>query len=489
MNPTDVHGGEPDRGQESRQLPPITFDNLPPEWQEAMARAGWSDLMPVQAQAIPFLLARRDLMVQSRTGSGKTGAFLLPILSEIDPGVDACQALVLAPTRELARQVARDARTLAGEHFVRIVSVYGGVGYGDQLQGMRAGAHLVVGTPGRVLDHLLRRSLTLDKLKVLVFDEADRLLSIGFYRDMLELQRYLPARGQSTYMFSATFPPRVMHLATVFMREPAFLGLSGDNVHVATTEHVFYVTPGMDKDRALVRIIEIENPDSAIIFCNTRQKVHYVRVVLQRFGYDADELSSDLSQSDREQVLARVREGTLRFLVATDVAARGIDIPELSHVVQYEPPEDNELYIHRAGRTGRAGAGGEAITLVDLREKIKLMQIARQYHIDLQERPLPTDEDVAAVVAERMTAILENRLRGRDKLQTERMRRFRPLAESLGSSEDELSLLTMLLDDAYQLTLHAPPEPPPAGPVKKDKRGSGRKRSRRRKPGRNNRAT
>jgi ATP-dependent RNA helicase DeaD len=298
-------------------------------------------------------------------------------------------------------------------------------------------------------------------LQILVFDEADRLLSMGFYPDMLEVQRYLPAHRINGYMFSATFPPRVRSLANQFLQEPDFLGLSSDNVHVVETEHSYYVVPGMDKDRSLVRIIEVENPDSAIIFCNTKTRVHYVAVVLQRFGYDAYELSADLSQKEREQVLTRVRQGKLRFLVATDVAARGIDIHELSHVFQYEPPEDPELYIHRAGRTGRAGASGEAISLVDDLEELKLKRIARQYHIDLQQRPLPTDEDVAVVVSERATVLLETKQRTRDKLQLERMRRFVPLAQSLSESEEGLSLLVMLLDDYYQEALHAPPFYPP----------------------------
>jgi ATP-dependent RNA helicase DeaD len=187
--------------------------------------------------------------------------------------------------------------------------------------------------------------------------------------------------------------------------------------------------------------------------------VHYLSVVLKRFGYDADELSSDLAQSMREKVMARVRRGALRFLVATDVAARGIDIPDLSHVIQYEPPEDPEAYIHRAGRTGRMGSSGVAISLVAEMEKFKLQSIARYYNINMEERPLPQDEELERVVSERITALLEAKLRARDNLQIERMRRFLPLASNLAQSEEELSLITMLLDDYYQQSLHAPPAP------------------------------
>jgi ATP-dependent RNA helicase DeaD len=215
--------------------------------------------------------------------------------------------------------------------------------------------------------------------------------------------------------------------------------------------------PALDKDRALVRIIEVENPDSAIIFCNTKTRVHYVAVVLGRFGYNADELSGDMAQGQREKVMGQLKSGKLSFLVATDVAARGIDISELSHVIQYEVPEDTELYIHRAGRTGRAGAAGEALTLVgDYKEQVQLDKIARQYGIDFQERPSPTDEDVTAVVAERTTVLLEAKLRDRDKLQAERMQRFIPLVRQWAQDEDSVALMAMLLDDYYQQSLHAP---------------------------------
>lgn len=423
--------------------------------QEAAARAGWASLMPVQARSIPYMFAGRNMMIQARTGSGKTGAYLLPMLERLNAFQPFVQALILVPTRELARQVWQEAETLCGPAGLRSVAIYGGVAYGPQIDALRGGAHIVVGTPGRVLDHLLKRTLTLEHIDMLIYDEADRMLSMGFYPDMKEVQRYLPDRELNVCMFSATFPVSVMRTAREFMQRPEFITLSKDHIHVTDTEHIYYLVPGLDKDRGLVRIIEIENPTSAIIFCNTKVKVHYVAVVLQRFGYDADELSADLSQQDREWVLERVRKGTLRFLVATDVAARGLDIPELSHVFQYELPEDTEAYIHRAGRTGRAGAAGVAMSLVNLGERSLLNRIMAQYEIAMQERTLPTDEDVEAIVAERLTALLEARLRERDKLQTERSLRFIPLARSLAENEDESAVITMLLDDTYQQMLHA----------------------------------
>jgi len=463
-------------------LPDVSVEQLPERLREAAARAGWTTLMPVQARTIPYLLGARNMMVQARTGSGKTGAFLLPMLERLDPGRRHCQALVLVPTRELARQVGLEAERLCGVAGFRSVVLYGGTGYDAQIDALRQGAQIVVGTPGRVLDHLLKRTLSLDHIEMLIFDEADRMLSMGFYPDMKQIQGYLPKRSPHTCMFSATFPGYVMRTAREFIHEPEFITLSLDHVHVTETEHVFYIVRGMDRDRGLIRLIEIENPASAIIFCNTKVKVHYVSVILQSFGYDADELSSDLSQKDRERVLARVRQGKLRFLVATDVAARGLDIPDLSHVIQYEPPDDPEGYIHRAGRTGRAGAAGVAISLVSDLEQMDLDRIARRYGINLQERPLPTNADVEAVVAERVTALLEARLRQRDKLHIERSRRFIPLGRSLAENEDESAIIAMLLDDYYQQTLHAPlPQPADAPAVTSQARaGAGRRRRPRR---------
>jgi ATP-dependent RNA helicase DeaD len=461
-------------------LPDVTIEQLPERLRQAAARAGWTTLMPVQARAIPYLLGARNMMIQARTGSGKTGAFLLPMLERLDPRRRHCQALILVPTRELARQVWQEAERLCGGAGLRTVVVYGGVGYDAQIDALKQGAQIVVATPGRALDHLLKRTFTLDDIEMLIFDEADRMLSMGFYPDMKQIQGYLPNRNLHTCMFSATFPLYVMRTAREFIREPEFISLSLDHVHVTDTEHVYYLVRGMDRDRGLIRLIEIENPASALIFCNTKVKVHYVSAVLQSFGYDADELSADLTQKDRERVMARVRQGKLRFLVATDLAARGIDIPDLSHVILYEPPEDPESYIHRAGRTGRAGASGVAISLVSDLEQIDLDRIAKRFGINLQERPLPTPADVEAVVAERVTALLEARLRQRDKLHIERSQRFVPLSRSLAENEDESAIIAMLLDDYYQQTLHAPlPQPAEAPAPARQGRAGGEQRRRR----------
>jgi len=441
-------------------LPEIALSDLPAESQQALSRMGWTSLMPVQAKAIPYLRAGRDLMVQSRTGSGKTGAFLLPILERVDSRRPSCQALVLVPTRELANQVTGEADRMTEGSQVRVAAVYGGVGYGAQLDALKQGAHPVTGTPGRILDHLQRGTLQLDDLRILVFDEADRMLSMGFYPDMIELRSYLPPRRDG-FMFSATYPYSVLTLAKQFLDTPEFLSLSHGQQHVASTEHLFYEVQAMEKDRALVRIIEIENPESAIIFCNTKANVRYVAIVLQRFGYDAEQLTADLSQKDREKVLERAYRRRLRFLVSTDLAGRGIDIDSLSHVIVYDFPEDPESYIHRTGRTGRAGASGEAISLVDRLERLALKDVAKRYGIEFVKKDLPTDEEVQNVVGQRVTALLEQKLRHLDRLVVERMQRMMPLARGLGESADERAVIAMLLDEYYQKSLHAPPELPP----------------------------
>ena len=454
-------------------LPEVSLADLPQLLQTACAKAGWNSLMPVQSRALPYLLEGRDLMVQSRTGSGKTGTYLLPLMARLNPVMPAVQALILVPTRELAVQVEQEAKTLFKGSGFTVAAVYGGVGYGKQMEALRQGVSVVVGTPGRVLDHLLRRTLNLDHISALIFDEADRMLSIGFYPDMKEIQRYLPETSIHAMLFSATYPPHVLKLAGEFLTDPQMLSLSTTQIHVAEVQHLYCECKSMEKDRTLIKILEVENPASAIIFCNTKATVHFVTAVLQGFGFNADELSADLSQSRREDVLSRLRKGTIRFLVATDVAARGIDIPELSHVFLYEPPDDRESYIHRAGRTGRAGAAGVVISLVDIMEKMELQRIAKYFKVPLTQHMAPTDEEVAHAVGMRVTALLEARFRQLNGLGRERMKRFEPLVQSIAEDPEQRHLLTLLLDDCYQKSLN-PTAFLPAGTPRKESEGAAR---------------
>ena len=454
-------------------LPEVSLADLPQLLQTACAKAGWNNLMPVQSRALPYLLEGRDLMVQSRTGSGKTGTYLLPLMARLNPAMPAVQALILVPTRELAVLVEQEAKTLFKGSGFTVAAVYGGVGYGKQMDALRQGVSVVVGTPGRVLDHLLRRTLNLDHISALIFDEADRMLSIGFYPDMKEIQRYLPETSIHAMLFSATYPPHVLKLAGEFLTDPQMLSLSTTQIHVAEVQHLYCECKSMEKDRTLIKILEVENPASAIIFCNTKATVHFVTAVLQGFGFNADELSADLSQSRREDVLSRLRKGTIRFLVATDVAARGIDIPELSHVFLYEPPDDRESYIHRAGRTGRAGAAGVVISLVDIMEKMELQRIAKYFKVPLTQHMAPTDEEVAHAVGMRVTALLEARFRQLNGLERERMKRFEPLVQSIAEDPEQRHLLTLLLDDCYQKSLN-PTAFLPAGTPRKESEGAAR---------------
>ncbi len=479
-----------------RALAPVSLEELPPPMQAACGRAGWRKLMPVQSLALPYLMDGRDIMIQSRTGSGKTGCYLLPLVPALRPDAPGPQALVLVPTRELALQVTEEARVLLEGTGIRAATLYGGVGYGRQLEQLKEGAHLVVGTPGRILDHLLRRSMTLDALRVLVFDEADRMLSIGFYPDMKEIQRWLPDRRLYTSLFSATYPEYVLSLAAEFMTEPAMLSLSHKQVYVPQVDHCFCPVKPLDKDRALVRLIETENPSSAFIFCNTRANVHYVASVLQGFGYNAGELSADLPQNRREEVMQQVRAGRIRFLVATDLAGRGIDIPNLSHVFLYELPEDQESYIHRSGRTGRAGTAGTVIALTDVMERLELERIAKRYDLQFREIPAPTDGDVAEVVANRLQTLLETRFRSLTGLEKVRIQRYAALAKELASlpADDEndgtgLNLLAMLLDACHHNTLNdlRLPQPPSGDAPKQGRRSRRREKGSRDEAGREGR--
>jgi ATP-dependent RNA helicase DeaD len=461
-------------------LPEATINDLPEWMREAALGMGWKSLMPVQAKGIPYLMAGRDMIVQSRTGSGKTGAFLIPLLLQINQNHAYPQALALVPTRELALQVYKEFEALTRGTEIRGALVYGGVGYGAQMKALKEGAQIIIGTPGRVLDLIGRRALMVDRLRTLVLDEADEMLSMGFYPAMRELREYLP-RQRSSWMFSATMAYKVQTLAREFLHDPEFLSLSAGSVTVSTMEHRFYDAPPLEKDLCLMRLIEMENPESAIIFCNMKSGVEYLSTVLKNYGYNADQITGDLQQKDRERVMNGIKQGSVRFLVATDIAARGIDISDLSHVIQYDVPKDPESYIHRAGRTARAGNTGLVLTLVsDMSEKSDLNKIARKFGVEFVEMPMPTQEEVEQRVAERMTILLEGRFRNTTtRLQRERIKRFEPLVRSLAESDDERSILAMLLDDIYHQEFHAgspkarlpheAPEPPrsPAKPQQK----------------------
>lgn len=435
------------------EIKPATPDSLAKGARAAFVRSGWPELMPVQAHSTPYMAAGQDLIVQSRTGSGKTGAFLLPLFDSLDPSVCAAQALVLTPTRELAGQIQEEFQRINPfPETLKSILVYGGVGYTRQVKGLSKGAQVVIGTPGRIIDHLERRVFTLEKLRVFILDEADEMLSMGFYPAMAALKSYLPESRQSC-MFSATIPPKVRLLGREFLASPRFLGLSADGVSVATIDHRYYVIMDpMERTRALSKLIEFENPDSAIIFANTRRDVSFLTDFLRNYGFSIAAISGDFSQGERERAMQRLREGRIRLLVATDVAARGIDISELSHVFQYEVPVETQLYIHRTGRTARAGKAGVAITLAAWEEETRLKAIAHQFDIPMEKRDLPEDQEVAERTAQRITVVLEDQLRSKTNMERERLTKFVPMVKAL--AEEEPELIAMLVDELNQKRKH-----------------------------------
>jgi ATP-dependent RNA helicase DeaD len=416
--------------------PSEVFSDLPEDIRAGIRDLGWKDAMPVQARVIPAMRTERDLIVQARTGSGKTGAFGIPIVSRVDPALPVTQALVLAPTRELANQVAGELIAMGKHRGVRCLPIYGGVGYTAQLEGLKAGAHVVVGTPGRILDHLGSGRLVLDRVKILVLDEADELLSLGFWPDMREIEGYLPKQRQSC-LFSATMPEKVRSLSRVFLREPEFVALSEGQVAPSEIEHFFMVTTAAEKEANLLRLLEYEDPESAIIFCNTKDDVRFVTTILQRRGFDADQISGDLSQAARESTMARIKSGELKIMVATDVAARGIDISQLTHVISYSAPDSPETYVHRTGRTGRAGKAGVAISLVSGLDIGNFKYLQNVNKIEVVERKIPTEADFLERMRERLEVKVEQEVRAiPERERAWRVDRWIPLVMAMVESDE-----------------------------------------------------
>ncbi len=412
------------------------FASQPEAVQNGIRDLGWSEPTPVQEKVLPPMIEGRDLIVQAHTGSGKTGAFGIPIVARLDTSIRACQALVMSPTRELANQVALEIEILGKHVGANCIPVYGGVGYTQQLEGFAAGAHVVVGTPGRILDHLGSGNLNFDQVGILVLDEADELLSLGFWPDMREIQKYLPKTRQSC-LFSATIPERVRSLSRVFLNDPVFVSLSDDQLSPQQIEHYYVVTTAQAKEANLVRIIEDEDPESAIIFCNTKDDVRFVTSYLKRRGLDADQISGDLSQAAREDAMRRMKSGSLRFLVATDVAARGIDISDLTHVISYSAPQSPEVYIHRTGRTGRAGKAGVAISLVSGLDIGNFRYLQTVNQIEITERKLPTEVDILARLRRRLAVKVEHEIRSlSEQDRRAKIDRYIPMVEELISTPD-----------------------------------------------------
>ncbi len=380
----------------------FTSLNLREEVVQAITELGYSEPTPIQSAMIPIMLSGKDVIGQAQTGTGKTAAFALPILQNFKPD-RYVQALILAPTRELALQVA-DSMIQYGKHMdVRVLAVYGGQPYGPQISRLNRGVDVVVGTPGRLLDLIERNALNLKHVRIVVLDEADEMLNMGFIEDVEKILAETPEDRQ-TALFSATLPARIRSLASRFMRDPQSVLIKRETLTLASTEQRYYLVHEADKTNALTRLFEIEPIKSALIFARTRAETAILANELVVRGIPAEAIHGDLDQNARERVLGRFRANQLKVLVATDVAARGLDIEDISHVFNYHLPDDAEVYIHRIGRTGRAGKTGIAITLLSPREKRRLREVEALTKQPIKKMELPT---VAEIHRHRETQVVE----------------------------------------------------------------------------------
>ena len=385
---------------------PIGFADLglAPELLAALEQLGYEEPTPIQVEAIPILLEGKDVVGRAATGTGKTAAFALPLVQRIEPE-GSVQALILAPTRELAVQVAEATHRYGSRRGVRVLAVYGGQAIDRQLRELRRGVHVVVGTPGRILDHIRRRSLDLSGVCYVVLDEADEMLDMGFIEDIDTILEETPESRQ-TALFSATFPPRIQELAERHMRDPQRIVVRQEKLETPLVRQVAYVVPRPYKLEALTRILDLEAPTSAILFCRTRTEVDELTEALQVRGYRPEALHGGLNQAQRDRVMKKFRDGTADLLIATDVAARGLDVEHVSHVINYDIPQTPEVYVHRIGRTGRAGREGTAITLAQPREQFLLRGIEREVRQPIERARVPTAADLRARRVELLRAAI-----------------------------------------------------------------------------------
>ncbi len=369
----------------------------------AIREKGFEEPTAIQAMTIPVMLKNeKNIIAQAQTGTGKTAAFGLPILDMIDPDKQGVQALVLTPTRELAIQVAEEIHSLRGDKQIRTMPIYGGQSIDQQLRRLKQGVHIVVGTPGRVIDHLKRKTLKLKNIEHLILDEADEMLNMGFIEDMEEIMKYTSPQKR-TLLFSATIPDRIRDLAHTYMDGYELLKTKKENVTTDLTEQIYFEVKNSDKFDALCRIIDFEENFYGLVFCRTKQDADTLVSKLLGRGYDAEAIHGDISQAQRERTLNRFKKKNINILVATDVAARGIDVSDLSHVINFALPHDPESYVHRIGRTGRAGKEGTAITFITPSEYKKLMYIQRVAKTNIKRSNVPTVEEIVKSKRQKIT--------------------------------------------------------------------------------------
>lgn len=368
--------------------------NISNEICRAVLDMGFEEATPIQSQAIPVILEGKDIIGQSQTGTGKTAAFGIPLLERINPEDRRLQALILCPTRELAIQVSEEFRKLLKyKDNIRVLPIYGGQPIDRQIAALRKGTQVVIGTPGRVMDHMRRRTIKAETVQMMVLDEADEMLDMGFREDIETILVKIPEEHQ-TLLFSATLSPEILDITKRFQRNPEFIKIVRKELTVPNIEQYYFDVKEKTKLDALCRIIDVYDPKLAMVFCNTKKRVDDLVEMLQGRGYFAEGLHGDLKQAQRDKVMQKFRNGTIEILVATDVAARGIDVDDIDVVFNYDVPQDEEYYVHRIGRTGRAGNAGKAFTFCVGKEIYKLRDIMRYTKTKIQQQKLPTLSDV-----------------------------------------------------------------------------------------------
>jgi ATP-dependent RNA helicase DeaD len=426
----------------------ITFQELgiSPERATHLENMGFTTPTNIQSQAIPQLLAGRDVVGQSQTGTGKTAAFSLPMLERLDPNKRAVQALVLTPTRELAMQVHDAISQFMGDGELRVLAIYGGQSIDRQMIQLKRGVHVVVGTPGRVIDLLERGSLKLDQVKWFVLDEADEMLSMGFIDDVIKILSQAPQERQ-TALFSATMPPSIRQLVNKFLNSPVTVTVEQPKATPTKINQVAYLIPRhWTKAKALQPILEMEDPETALIFVRTRRTAAELTNQLQSAGHSVDEYHGDLSQQARERLLTRFRNRQVRWVVATDIAARGLDVDLLSHVINFDLPDSVETYVHRIGRTGRAGKEGTAISLVQPFERRKQQAFERHNRQNWQVLSIPTRAQIEAKHIQKLKEQVSEALAG------ERLASFLPIISELTEKYDAQAIAAADLQLAYDQT-------------------------------------
>jgi ATP-dependent RNA helicase DeaD len=378
----------------------------------AVKELGFEYMTPIQEQTIPVFMTGRDIIGQAQTGTGKTAAFGIPILQKVDPENKALQAVILCPTRELAMQAAEELRKFSKYmHGIKVLPVYGGQDIVRQIKTLKSGVQIVVGTPGRVMDHMRRRTMKLDEVHTIVLDEADEMLNMGFREDIETILQGMPQKRQIG-LFSATMPKPILDITKTYQQDAVYLKMTPQEVTIPLIKQAYYQVRRQDKEEVLCRLIDYYAPKRALIFCNTKRMVDELTEHLKGRGYEVEGLHGDLTQNQRDTVMNLFRSGRVGILIATDVAARGIDVSDVEAVYNYDVPEDIEYYVHRIGRTGRAGKTGRSFTLVVGKEAYKIRDIERICHTKIKARKVPSAADITARKAEQIlkeaTGVIEN---------------------------------------------------------------------------------